>query len=609
MMAERFVHSHIRNLPLFEQLSPPQIGVLANIAQVLRFDPGQLVLQQGQPTQGLLLFVSGRGILTQRAPNGMEETVGAVESGQYIDEIALYTSGVETASLRVVETAIVVLIPRAPFVQLLATYPEIRANLRVQTGTAQVRESAVKLFKGQRTDETVLQVWRRHWWAIAQQIWVAVIVAVFLFGIALLIAGQTPVLALVAAGLAVVIPGIIIAYLYYDWQDDSVVLTDQRIVRIWHRALAFETTISEMPLDKVLEVNTDIPSGDPFARLFQYGTIVVKTSGQGVNMVLDLMPSPMNVQSMIFMQRDRFKERNEQRQREAVLNDVQQALGIAEVVQSEQPVSHSTREESNGLPFIRTKYIATNGDLVYRKHSSVWMEHVFLPGFVILGALGFMILSLIIPNIPLGGGIGLGAGMLALIIGAIWFYAADWDWRNDLFIIGSDTITLIRQRPLWLQNNVERIRISQIDSVKSEVYGLFNNLLNRGNVRVSLIGSDVKDAKILDSIYDPQEVQAEISRRQAAIKSEAQQTGIEQQRQVIKEYLQTYHEIQKTQESTRVVPQQTSAPPLQPAQPLPPAPAQPTQPIYPQQTIPSETPTLPPRDGIRPPRVPRARPD
>ena len=89
-MAERFVQSHIRNLPLFEQLSPPQIGVLANIVQVLRFEPGQLVVQEGQPTQGLFLFVSGRGILTRRAPNGMEESIGSVESGQYVDEIALY---------------------------------------------------------------------------------------------------------------------------------------------------------------------------------------------------------------------------------------------------------------------------------------------------------------------------------------------------------------------------------------------------------------------------------------------------------------------------------------------------------------------------------------
>src|SRR3954453_20765524 len=105
-MAERFVQSHIRNLPLSAQMSPPQIGVLASIVQVVRFEPGQLVYAEGQPTQGLFLFVSGRGILTRRAPNGVEETFGTVEPGYYVDEDALYSAGYETATLHVVESAI-----------------------------------------------------------------------------------------------------------------------------------------------------------------------------------------------------------------------------------------------------------------------------------------------------------------------------------------------------------------------------------------------------------------------------------------------------------------------------------------------------------------------
>jgi hypothetical protein len=112
-------------------------------------------------------------------------------------------------------------------------------------------------------------------------------------------------------------------------------------------------------------------------------------------------------------------------------------------------------------------------------------------------------------------------------------------------------------------------------------------------VRISLIGSDLKDAKFMDSIYDPQEVQAEISRRHAAIKSERQQSDIEQQRQVIKEYLQSYHEIQQTQQMTQVAP---------------PQPQTYTQPTLPKEA-PPDVPPSPTRDGIRPPRVPRARPD
>ncbi len=593
-MAERFIQSHIRQLPLFEQLSPPQIGVLSGIVQLLRLEPGTLALQEGQPTQGLLLFVSGRGVITRYAPDGTQESAGVVAAGQFIDEDALYMAGVEPYSLHIVESAIVLLIPRAPFVQLITQYPEIRANIRVQTDATHPRETASRLFKGQRNDETVLQVWRRHWWALARHAWIAVVVAIVMFGVAMLIAGQAPVLALAAAGLAVVVPGIIGAYLYYDWQDDSVILTDQRLVRIWHRLISFETTISEIPLDQVLEINTSIPAADVFARLYGYGDITVKTAGRGTNLFLDMMPNPMGVQTMIFTQRDRFRDRAEQRKRDTVRTDVQQALGIYHIDNSQPQTStgKGERQATIGLPFLRTRFVNANGDLVYRKHSTVWMQHVFLPALLLLAALTVMTLSVFMPDFPLGGGAGLGVGMVMLIIGALWGYAADWDWRNDLFIIGSESITLIRQRPLWLQNDVERIRIAQIDNVKSEVNGFFNNILNRGNVRISLIGSDLAQAKVMDSIYDPQAVQAEISHRQSAIREDRQQTDVDQQRQVIKEYLQTYHEIQQgAQQPTQAIPAQPTVYPAAPRE------------------QPTDIPVPPPRDGSRPPRVPRARPD
>ena len=514
-MAERFVQSHIRNLPLFEPLSPQQIAVVAGIVQVLRFEPGQLVVQEAQPTQGLMLFVSGRGILTRRSADGMEDRAGTVEPAQYIDEAALYKTGVEVNSLRIVESAIVLLIPRATFVQLLTQYPEIRANVRIQV-SADMRETGVSLFKGQRPDETVLQVWRRHWWAMARYGWIVVLVAVIMFGVALLLAANAPVLALVIAGLAVVIPGAIAMYMYFEWHNDSYVLSDQRIVRIWNQLIGFENTLSEIPLDRILEVNVKIPPGDVFAHLFHYGTVYVKTAGEAANMTLEMIPQPMRVQSMIFTQRDRIRERLEQRKREMVRTDIEQALGVykpANQVSQTQQIRQALSSSTYGPPFARTKFVAPNGDLVYRKHTSVWIAHILMPSLMILGGVVLLLITLFFPTSFLSGGTGLGVSALVVLLGAIWFYAADWDWRNDLFIIGGEAITLVRKRPLWLQNETERIRISQIDNVKSIVDGLIGNLLNRGNVRISLIGSDIKDAKVMDSIYDPQEVQAEISRR------------------------------------------------------------------------------------------------
>src|SRR5690606_36290915 len=101
-----------------------------------------------------------------------------------------------------------------------------------------------------------------------------------------------------------------------------------------------------------------------------------KTAGEGSNITLEMMPQPMFIQSMIFSQRDLYRERVEHGKRESVRNEIVNALGMGG---SPTPLSAQPRRSdegsTGGLPFIRTKFRAANGDIVYRKHATVWLQH------------------------------------------------------------------------------------------------------------------------------------------------------------------------------------------------------------------------------------------
>jgi len=84
-MPDRFVLSQIRALPLFERLSQPQLDLIADAFQTVRYEPGVVVFQQGQPSPGLMLIVSGSGLLTRVNPSGFEETGGRIAAGAYIN--------------------------------------------------------------------------------------------------------------------------------------------------------------------------------------------------------------------------------------------------------------------------------------------------------------------------------------------------------------------------------------------------------------------------------------------------------------------------------------------------------------------------------------------
>jgi len=637
--SERFVQNHLRALPLFERLSPDQLAVVARSFQVLRYEPGQLVFQQGQPTQGMFVFVSGRGILTRRGANGFEEQIGQVTGGQYLNEMALYRPGIETASLRVVETMIVLFLSRAAMMQLIAHRPEIRTNLRVLHGPhdAQAgRQAPRKLFRGQRDDEMVLHIFRHHWWMFVRRVWLPIILVIIAIIAFALLNVSAPLLALAVGGFGVVLAGLFSFYLYFEWRNDSVIITDQRVVRIWIDMLRFENTLTEIPLDRILEANVVVPPLDPFARLFNYANLFLKTAGDAANLNLPFMTNAHRIQSLIFEERARYQQQSVERSRDSIRAEIEQALGIQPVAQTggqRRTANAEAQIDQNVGPFFaRTRFIDQQGQLTYRKHWTIWFGRIFPPLLVIFAALVVGLLALL-PDFPLAGAIGLSVAAFIFILGAMWLYLADWDWRNDMLQINDETITIIHRRPFWLQNQVDRVRLDQVDNVMAEISGLLDNLLNRGTIRISLVGSN--ERKQFRNIYDPQGVQADISRRQAHFRALQREGQINQQRQAITDYLSVYHQtiaagaapFNAGYDPSLPVNLNSAAP--RPAQPQTatglhfdptatrrgvqpdPSEARPAPPAFPTQpaSTPEAPPPPPPSDAVRPPRVPRSRPN
>jgi hypothetical protein len=579
----RFVQSHLRRLPLFARLDEEQLNAVAGIVQVARVEPGTLLVQQGQPAQALFLFVSGRALLTRMAPDGVEEQVGSIGVGQYIGQETLYMERIEPQSLRVVESAVVLVVPKQSLAALIVQSPALRANIGMQP--PELRRT-VRIFNGQREGETVHHVFKRHWWAFGRQLWFPLLIATALLVGAGLLA-QTAALALVLLGAAVIVPGGIALFMYADWQDDCLIITDQRVVRIEDVLLAFQKTINEVPLERAYEINADIPATDPFARIFNYGTLIIKAGGGGSTIKMDILANPQRILRTIFAERDRFREDAARRSREAIHRDLDQALGLGTAAIDAAPAAASVVTERGFSP-LRTRWIDRDGTITYRRHFTLWLRHVFLSLLIMLGGLGVGIAALLLPSLQALGLIALLVAGGLFLFGLVLFYLADWDWRHDLLIVGRETITIIHKRPLWLQNETEQIRLSQVDNVISEVNGILDNLLNRGNLRISLVGGDIQDAKRFVGVGDPQAVQGEISRRLADINSNQANAAIP--REAIAEYLAAYHQKITGQPQAASPQDQVYSPPN----------------IH---VPPADVPPPQVRDGSRPPGIPRMRGD
>ncbi len=401
-------------------------------------------------------------------------------------------------------------------------------------------------FDEQRENEEVLILTRCHWWAFARKAWLPLLIMMLMWVAARLI--QAPLGLFLALLLSILLPGIALLYLYREWRNDSVIVTDQRIIRISRTILTMSKQITEIDLESVHEINFKIPPYDMFARLFSYGTVEIKTAGAQGNLELDLIPHPERFQQIIIEDRQYYESRRAQRRHDLVRDELKNWLSGETPAPLHHPADSAAPPQpkpgTNGYLSVRIEM--TNGDIVYRKHLSVWAQHTLIPIAVIVFSLLLLLLTftLVSDNMrPLTFPLGL----VSLLIGAAAYYWVDWDWRNDCYIISDDTITLVHKRPLFLQNLRDQILVERIDNVESESNGFFAAMMKYGDVRMSLIGAD--EHKMFHKVPNPQAIQREISRRQHSIAQRRSRFDALQQRQILGEYLHALHEQTANQDS------------------------------------------------------------
>lgn len=540
-MPDRYT-PYIQRVPRFVNLNGVQLKLVVQAFEARRYSSNEVIFRQGDPTAGLYVFAEGQAVLWRALEDGNSETLGTVQPGHHLNQEVLFRDkiGQETATLQALTDSLVLVLSREALANLLAFHPDLAAALGMPQ--KQKRKTDEPQFRGKRQNENVLRYTKRHPWAYIRWMWMPLGFGIASFGLAIF----AP-LSLLWVLLGLLIPIIGGTYLYFEWNNDAVIITNQRVVRITRNILQFSEVISEIDINSVQEANAEIPRLDPFALVLRYGNVEIKTAGREGNFILDFVPNPEDIQDIILEDARQTNARQEVSQQQALRAEVERFLDGDEAgIQSQSAdegdnTSKSVERlypEGNGplSPFV-THYKSSNGGTVFRRHWIVWARAVATPSMLLIAAFLAGVLSL-----------GLNLGLIGAIVtfalflaGFVWFRYADWDWRHDYYILNDSQITINHQRPFWLQSENDQLLLKQVDSVSAESSGVLQQMLNFGNIKIALVGAD--EAKIFDNIPNPRSVQEEISRRREKITQDAQQQQQDQQRQLLGEYLAAYHQI------------------------------------------------------------------
>lgn len=133
-MGERTVETKaLQGSPFFSGLSPEDIGGILEVGRPVSFEPGQAMVEQGDPGDGMYIIVSGTA----------EVDVGGrfhkLTTGDFFGEMALFTSGKRMATVKAVETVRALTIPADGFQSFLLGHPGIALSM-LQAVVERLRE-------------------------------------------------------------------------------------------------------------------------------------------------------------------------------------------------------------------------------------------------------------------------------------------------------------------------------------------------------------------------------------------------------------------------------------------------------------------------------------
>ena len=140
----------LRNIPMFANVEPTQLKLLAFTSQRLTFGAGQDLFRLGDMGDSAYIIISGEAdVLVDK--EGTEVAVAKAGKNEIVGEIAILCDVPRTATIRAVTELTALKIPKDLFFRLIAEFPDMGVQVmaelarRLHRTTQQLTEALGKL--------------------------------------------------------------------------------------------------------------------------------------------------------------------------------------------------------------------------------------------------------------------------------------------------------------------------------------------------------------------------------------------------------------------------------------------------------------------------------
>lgn len=136
----------LRKIPLFADVDPPKLKLMAFASERLTFKPGEAVVRQGDPGDAAYVIIAGTAEVVVQTPSG-PLTVASMQCNDIVGDIAILIDVPRTATVTATSELVTLKLTKELFYQLVTDFPEIAIQImrvlatRLENTTAQLREA------------------------------------------------------------------------------------------------------------------------------------------------------------------------------------------------------------------------------------------------------------------------------------------------------------------------------------------------------------------------------------------------------------------------------------------------------------------------------------
>jgi CRP-like cAMP-binding protein len=119
----------LSHLPLFSELTPKELTLLESLVHVRNYRAHDLIFEEGDPGSGMYMIRSGSVYIFSRTPQGDEEELARLGTGDFFGETTLTAPAQRSASARTLEETELVGLFRSDLLEASTKNPRAACHL------------------------------------------------------------------------------------------------------------------------------------------------------------------------------------------------------------------------------------------------------------------------------------------------------------------------------------------------------------------------------------------------------------------------------------------------------------------------------------------------